>query len=291
MKQQEQQATKKHSKWIFFEEFIGSFGIAFWTLLLCWLFNKYNVLTLFSIGGNVAVGWVLLSLVFGATYVPILYLLLLLLNSFTSGEYFNPAITIGFWYKESIKRPVAFKFMLSQFVGGIFAGLLIYVLIGLCDNSRPDWWTNPDAGYMGATGIKDWWVKNSPDVLYWHIMETLYIPTILSWAIAVLIEATIFFLFMLLVLNVNKMSKHKHTRWVYLSIGLALMVALGIPFTGASMNPIRSIGPVLFGSWGENSSYWWLQYSIAVVGPILGTLVASYIQLKTIDKKVVNITY
>jgi hypothetical protein len=63
---------------------------------LCWLFNKYNVLTLFSIGGNIAVGWVLLSLVFGATYIPILYLLLLALNSFTSGEYFNPAITIGF---------------------------------------------------------------------------------------------------------------------------------------------------------------------------------------------------
>jgi glycerol uptake facilitator-like aquaporin len=152
--------------------------------------------------------------------------------------------------------------MLSQFVGGIFAGLLIYVLIGLCDN-KSDWWTNPDAAYMGATGIKDWWVIDSPNVLYWHdpIKEPdgtiLYIPTILSWAIAVLIEATIFFLFMLLVLNVNKMSKHKHTRWVYLSIGLALMVALGIPFTGASMNPIRSIGPVLFGSWGENSSYWW----------------------------------
>jgi glycerol uptake facilitator-like aquaporin len=58
---------------------------------------------------------------------------------------------------------------------------------------------------------------------------------------------------------------------------LALIIAIEIPFTGASLNAARSIGPVLFGSWGANHGKLWIDYIQAVTGPICGGILASYI--------------
>jgi glycerol uptake facilitator-like aquaporin len=85
-------------------------------------------------------------------------------------------------------------------------------------------------------------------------------------------------------LNLNKISKVKQLHWLYLSLGLALLVAIGIPFTGAALSPVRSLASVLFGSWGQYGSYWWLEASIGFFGPIIGAILASYLNQKTNKK-------
>jgi glycerol uptake facilitator-like aquaporin len=63
-----------------------------------------------------------------------------------------------------------------------------------------------------------------------------------------IIEAICFCAFMMLIFRVNTFSKNKYVVDVILGCGLALIIAIEIPFTGASLNAARSIGPVLFGS-------------------------------------------
>jgi glycerol uptake facilitator-like aquaporin len=55
------------------------------------------------------------------------------------------------------------------------------------------------------------------------------------------------------------------------------VVAVEIPFTGGSLNAARSIGPVIFGSWGAKGASLWIDYIQAVIGPIVGGIAASYI--------------
>jgi glycerol uptake facilitator-like aquaporin len=63
-----------------------------------------------------------------------------------------------------------------------------------------------------------------------------------------LIEAICFCVFMLLIFKVNHFSKNKYVIDIILGAGLTIIIVIEIPFTGASLNAARSIGPVLFGS-------------------------------------------
>jgi len=57
-----------------------------------------------------------------------------------------------------------------------------------------------------------------------------------------------------------------------LAVGLTILIlcAVGIPMTGASMNPARSFGPaVVAGCWANHWIYW--------IGPILGSTAAAFI--------------
>jgi glycerol uptake facilitator-like aquaporin len=63
-----------------------------------------------------------------------------------------------------------------------------------------------------------------------------------------LIETIGFICFMLLIFRVNKISQNKYVVNIILGLGLAIVVAVEIPFTGGSLNAARSIGPVIFGS-------------------------------------------
>ena len=66
-----------------------------------------------------------------------------------------------------------------------------------------------------------------------------------------------------------------------LAIGLAVLVdhLVGVPLTGASMNPARSLGPALIAnSW---SAVWPLLY---VVGPLLGGAIAALFYTKVLQQ-------
>jgi aquaporin rerated protein, other eukaryote len=68
------------------------------------------------------------------------------------------------------------------------------------------------------------------------------------------------------------LEKHKATFLAPLGIGASLFVAhlVGVPFTGASLNPARSFGPAVLEGF---PSYPWIYW----LGPCMGAALASFI--------------
>ncbi|ETS75744.1 hypothetical protein PFICI_12688 [Pestalotiopsis fici W106-1] len=81
-------------------------------------------------------------------------------------------------------------------------------------------------------------------------------------------------------------EKHRGTFMAPVGIGLSLFVAhlAGVYYTGASLNPARSLGPAVVT--GHFPSEHWIYW----IGPILGSLLASlvYLLVKAVDYTTVN---
>jgi aquaporin Z len=93
---------------------------------------------------------------------------------------------------------------------------------------------------------------------------------------AFLAETILTFLFVLVVLCVT--TKAATTTLAGLAIGLALATVhlIGIPLTGTSVNPARSIGPALFVG-GPALSQLWLFIVAPLVGGAIAALVSTYL--------------
>lgn len=149
----------------------------------------------------------------------------------TSGAHFNPAVTIAFTVNKNFPIKEVAPYVISQFVGAIGASLLLKYLF-------------PTSIFLGATLPRN------------DAMQSLILEIVLS------------FLLMLVILKVAKGSKEQG---LFAGIAIGSVVLLEAmfagPICGASMNPVRSLTPVLLT--GNISSLW-----IYILGPISGMLAA-----------------
>jgi aquaporin Z len=151
-----------------------------------------------------------------------------------SGGHFNPAVTVAMVIDGRTTPADAAGYIVSQVIGAIGAAALILVL----------WNQAAVAGTITAPG------SGFSDV------QALVLETVLT---------TIF------VLVILSSTKHASTL-AALAIPLTLVAIhlAAVPFTGASVNPARSIGPALIG--GDLSKLW-----IYLVAPILGAVIAALV--------------
>ena len=187
-----------------------------------------------TIAGSLAVtgsfeGINLVAIALAAGFV--LTALIYSLSSF-SGAHFNPAVTIGFWVAKRFSTEKALGYILAQLVGGILASGLIWLMTkGLQTGATT-------AGAFGLSGA----------LVFETVATGLFVWVILS--------AT------------NPKASTGHAG---IAIGsfLAVMHLAGIAFSGASLNPARSIGPAFLTGGVAFSQLW-----IYLVGPVLGAVVA-----------------
>ena len=149
----------------------------------------------------------------------------------TSGAHINPAVSVAFNAWGSLPRAQTVGYVLAQLVGGIAAS----VVVGLCF---------PASELLGSTMPAD------------------------AWWMAFLLELLLTFLLMLGILWVAVVKRAKLLT-VALVVGaiVGLEAFFGGPFTGASMNPARSIAPALVS--GHLEHLW-----LYIVAPIVGALLA-----------------
>lgn len=165
-----------------------------------------------------------------------------------SGAHVNPAVTMGFLVARRISGTEAIGYWIAQLIGGVvgagllrlmFAGAKNYAVttIGLGTNG----FGAQSMIHLGAQG-------------------------------AFLAEVVLTFLFVLVVLCVT--SKAASTLLAGVAIGLALATVhlLGVPLTGTSVNPARSIGPALFVGGAALSQLW-----LFIVAPMLGGTLAAWV--------------
>lgn len=168
-----------------------------------------------------------ISFVFGAVVAALIYGI-----GHLSGAHFNPAVTLAFWASGFFPKRRVLPYILAQSVGAIAASTLLLIALG-------------SVAKLGAT-----------------------LPLNDNWLQSLVLETVLTFILMFVILG-SGLDRRAPIGFAGLAIGLTvgLEAAFMGPITGASMNPVRSLGPAFVGGiWQHHWVYW--------VAPILGAQLA-----------------
>ena len=168
-----------------------------------------------------------ISFVFGAVVAALIYGI-----GHLSGAHFNPAVTLAFWASGFFPKRRVLPYILAQSVGAIAASTLLLIALG-------------PVAKLGAT-----------------------LPLNGNWLQSLVLETVLTFILMFVILG-SGLDRRAPIGFAGLAIGLTvgLEAAFMGPITGASMNPVRSLGPAFVGGiWQHHWVYW--------VAPILGAQLA-----------------
>lgn len=194
--------------------------------------------------GTTGVGLLGISFAFGLSVVAMAYAI-----GHISGCHINPAISIGMVVTGRMKASEAAYYIVAQILGGI-AGAAILMLIA---SGKPEY--SLAANGLGQNGYESF----SPQ--HYNLQAGLIAEVVLT------------FIFLLVIFG-STSTKNINGGFAGLAIGLSLVLIhiVGIPVTGVSVNPARSIGPaVLVG--GQALSQVWLFIVAPIVGAVLSGIV------------------
>jgi aquaporin Z len=192
-------------------------------------------------GGSAAAGVVATALAFGLTLLGLVYMI-----GPISGSHVNPAVTLGALLTGRIALVEAVGYWIAQFAGGIIGALVLWGVLG----TSPLY--NKSLTGLGADG--------------WGSASMIHVSA--SGAFVAEVVLTALFVFVILVVT----GKAGNPGIAGLIIGLSLTVVhlIGIPITGTSVNPARSLGPAVILGGTPLSQVW-----LFIVAPLVGAAVAA----------------
>lgn len=196
------------------------------------------------------VGFLGISFAFGLSVLAMAYAI-----GHISGCHINPAITISMLATGKITAKETGGYIIAQILGAIAgAAVLYYIAGGKADYSLA-------ANGLGQNGVEG----GSPD--HYSLVSGLVTEIVLTAIFLVVIHGA-----------TSKHNSNGLMAGAAIGLSLTLIHIVGIPVTGVSVNPARSIGPALFVG-GDALSHLW----VFIVGPIVGGLIGGGIW-KAIDK-------
>jgi aquaporin Z len=192
-------------------------------------------------GGNI--GFLGISLAFGLAVVVMAYAI-----GPVSGCHLNPAITISMLVAGKISGKDAVGYIAAQLIGAVVGSGILYLIA-----------SGKDGYSIAANGLG----QNGYGALS---------PAHYGLTAAFIAEVVLTFIFLIVIFGAT--HKKAFDSFAGLAIGLALVLIhlVGIPITGTSVNPARSIGPAIFVG-GEVLSQVWL----FIVAPIIGGIIAAFV--------------
>jgi aquaporin Z len=223
-------------------EFVGTFFLVFFAVGVATLSFGFKFA-----GSSISAGVVATALAFGIILLGLAYAI-----GPISGCHVNPAVTIGFVISGQMPIGEAVGYWVAQFVGAI-AGA--YTLWGV--------FTGSPLYSKSRTGLgTDGWGKDS--LVHLNAGAAFGVEVIMTLA----------FVFVILLVT----SKIGTPGFAALALGLTLTVVhlIGIPLTGTSVNPARSLGPALVVG-GLPLRQVWLFIVAPLVGGILAALLYRFI--------------
>ena len=192
-------------------------------------------------GSSFAAGVVATALAFGLVLLALAYVL-----GPISGCHINPAVTIGAWLSGRVPLRDALGYWAAQFIGGILGALLLWATFScspLYSRSKTGLGTN---GWGAASHI--------------HI----------NAGGAFLIEVIMTAVFVFAVLGATSKTSNAATAGIIIGFSLSVVHFIGIPITGTSVNPARSLGPALVVGGTALSQVW-----LFIVAPLVGGALAA----------------
>jgi len=201
-------------------------------------------------GGSVAAGVAATALAFGLTLIALVYAI-----GPVSGCHINPAVTMGFLAAGRMKVAEGLAYMVAQVAGAIVGALILWQMVAQIP------------GYSRSVqGLgTDGWGK--------------YSITNISEGGAFLVEVVITFVFVSVVLFATHKAAIQGAAGVAIGMALVAVHLIGIPLTGTSVNPARSIGPALIVGGHALDQLW-----LFIVAPLIGGIIAALVHMVIADR-------
>jgi aquaporin Z len=192
-------------------------------------------------GTSFAAGVVATAFAFGLTLLALAYVL-----GPISGCHVNPAVTMGALLARRLPLVEAVGYWIAQFVGGILGALVLWATF----SSSPLY--NRTKTGLGTDG--------------WGVASHIHIGAGGAFLAEVILTA----LFVFVILGVTSETANAATAGVVIGLTLTVVHLIGIPITGTSVNPARSLGPALIVGGLALHQVW-----LFIVAPLVGGAVAA----------------
>ena len=206
------------------------------------------VLVLFGCGSAAIAGAMLgtlgIALAFGLSIVAMAYVI-----GDISGCHINPAVSIGMWIDGRMDAKDLVMYIIFQCIGAVIGIALLAAII----NSAPS------LGGYAATGLGQNGFGPASSVG-------------LGVVGAIIVEIILTFVFVFTVLGVTKKAENGAVAGIVIGLTLAFVHIMGIPLTGTSVNPARSLAPALFLGGQALQQVW-----VFILAPIVGAVIAGFL--------------
>ncbi|WP_002145506.1 aquaporin [Bacillus cereus] len=186
-------------------------------------------------GGIEGIGTLGIAMAFGLSIVAMAYSI-----GTISGCHINPAVSIAMFINKRMNAMELSYYLLAQILGGLLGTATLVTILRSAKLPLDNLGQN-SFGTLGLSG-------------------------------AFLVEFILTFVFVLVIVAVTGKKGSSSLAGLVIGFTLVLIHLLGIPLTGTSVNPARSMAPALFAG-GEAISQLW----VFIVAPIFGGIVAAVV--------------
>ena len=167
------------------------------------------------LGCDVSGGHLAVAFAFGLAIIACAYVI-----GGVSGCHINPAVSLGVFLSKRMSAKDFCGYVVAQVIGAIAGAALLFLCMGF---GMPDL-----TGGMGTNGVAALGVTGS-----------------------LVVEVILTFIFVFTILGVTADEKNGSIAGMVIGFTLVFVHIVGIPLTGTSVNPARSIGPALFARGGK----------------------------------------
>lgn len=229
-------------------ELLGTMFLVFFGCGIAVVANKY--VTEHQLFAPQIWTWLIIALAFGLALVAIIAIF-----GRVSGAHVNPAVSIACLIDGRMNLVDCICYIAAQ-------------VVGAC---------------AGASILSFIW--NSTESLGANLYETQSaLGAMVTTEVAFVVELILTFVFVLTVLAATK--KENCSSGLVIGLTLTLVHLFGIPFTGTSVNPARSIGPAIF-----TSGVAMEQLPLFIIAPLVGGVLAALLYRFVLDPKEKKLAY
>ena len=189
------------------------------------------------LGCDVAGGHLAVALTFGLSIVAAAYVI-----GDVSGCHINPAVSLAMLICKKLSVSEFLGYVAAQVAGALAGAGMLKVLVGFGINDLTG--ALGSNGVAGAGGIGG----------------------------ALIVEVILTFIFIFTILGVTSSKDKGSVAGIVIGLTLTFVHIVGIPLTGTSVNPARSIGPALLAGGDALSSVW-----VFIVAPLAGAILAAVV--------------
>ena len=198
------------------------------------------------------IGFVGIAFAFGLSILAMAYAI-----GGISGCHINPAVSIAMLAAGKMKAKDTVIYIVMQSIGAIVAAGVLYVIA---------------VGMPGYTLAVEGLGQNGYDAAS---------PARFSMRSGFIAEVVLTFIFLLVIFGSTSEKAPKGFAGISIGFSLVLIHLVGIPITGTSVNPARSLGPALIVG-GTALNQLWLFWAAPILGALLAAAVWRLLEEKAV---------